>query len=157
MSFLTQRLWKKNKVHRSDSLFPRRCEDGLGINYVMFCEETENIVYIFPGNATVIMTGASIDALVIEAHTSRGIIMTAELNSDFCLTFEFFISSFISIWVFFSGSTSLLNFMFISWIVFIISPYCFFMILVKAFIHILFNVLECIHTCNFEVPVLCLS
>lgn len=139
MSFLTQSLWKKNKFYRSNSLFPWRCEDGLDFKCTIFCEETENIVYILPGNATVIMIGTSIDILVT--------VTVWHLSFSFPVLFQF------GFFFFFSGSISLLNFMFISWIVLIISLHCLgFMVLVKASIHILFNI-----TCYFEVPVLCLS
>lgn len=34
----------------------------------MFCEETENMVYILHEDATVIVLGASVDVHVIETH-----------------------------------------------------------------------------------------
>lgn len=37
---------------------------------MMFCEETENMVYILPGNATMIMIGPTIDVLVMESQTA---------------------------------------------------------------------------------------
>lgn len=40
--------------------------------------------------------------------------MIAEMNSDFYFYFEFFLSSFISVWVFFIDSFSLLNSMSVS-------------------------------------------
>lgn len=36
-------------------LFPRSSEHDLGIEWVMFCEETESMAYVLHGDATVIM------------------------------------------------------------------------------------------------------
>ena len=74
------------------------------------------------------------------------------------MTPKVFISSFISVRVFFSDSTSLLNSTFTSWVVFIISHnYCAFTIVIKAFIQIFFKVLERILNYDVEALVLCFS
>lgn len=72
----------------------------------------------------------------------------------------FFISSFISVWVFFGHSGSLFNSIFMSWIVFIVSFSWLYFHRLTDFIHLFFRVLGHNHNSNFEaleLPPYCIS
>lgn len=70
---------------------------------------------------------------------------------------EFFISSFISVWVFFSNSISWLNSFHVVNCFRYFSPLvvCVFTVFIKTFIRIFFNIFEHSHNCYAEVLILC--